>query len=156
MMTDLAVRCPQILQSCLIEIIGETVARQESRIRRIAAKEIIKRDNIIYYPEDSHDLMIAVVEIADLNYRLASPATYFFVELEGEPEPYSTDGILFSAFVHLVRIEEDLFAWGWHPEQVRALGLAINPGEELAWPITRDYVTIKDGEGNCRGYYRFS
>jgi hypothetical protein len=156
MLTDLAIRWPQVLQSYLIEIIGEIVERQETRIRRIAAKEIIKRDNIIYCPKDSQDLVKAMVEIAGLKYRLASASTYFPEELFNEPEPYSADGILFSAFVHLVRIDKDLFAWGSLPKQVRALGLAINPGEELAWPITRDWITIKDSEGNRRVYYRFS
>lgn len=153
---NIAIHCPQILQSHLLEIIGETVERQGTRVKRIAAKEIIKLDPILYYPKDGQDLMMAVVEIAELNYRLASPSTYFFLELDGEPEPYSTDGVLFHALVHLVRIEEDLCAYGWPPEQVRALGLATNPGEDVAWPITREFVSIKDRQGNVRTFYRLS
>ncbi len=150
------IHCARILQCHLIDIIGETVERQKTPVRRIAAKEIIKRDSIIYYPKDDEDVVIAAVEIADLKYRLASPSTYFAGELLSEPELYSAEGILFHGLVHLVRIEEDLFAWSWLPEQVRALGLAINPGEDVAWPITREFVTIKDREGNERSFYRLS
>ena len=121
---------------------------------KFAAKEIIKRDNIIYYPKDCQDLMIAVVEIAQLNCRLATPATYFSGEPDSELETYSADGILFASLVHVVRIEQDLFAWGWLPEQVRALGLAIYPGEGLAWPITREFVTIEERDGSRRPFYR--
>jgi hypothetical protein len=155
-MNNIAVHCPQILQNHLVEMIGETVERQGTRVKRIAAKEIIKRDPIPYYPKDSQDLMMAAVEIVELNYRLASPSTHFSAELEREVEPYSTDGMLFPAVVHTVRIEDDLFAWSWLPEQVRALGLAMNPGEDIAWPITREYVTLQDRDGNCRPVYRVS
>jgi len=49
-----------------------------------------------------------------------------------------------------------LCAYGWPPEQVRALGLAINPGEDVAWPITREFVSIKHRQGNVRTFYRLS
>jgi len=155
-MDDAVLRCPNVLGNYLIEIIGETVESQGTHIWRIAAKEIIKHDRILYYPKDCRDLMIAAVELADLNYRLVDSLSYFSGKLSGEPEPYSADGILFPAWVHLVRIEDDLFAWGWLPEQVRALGLVIKPGEEVAWPITREFVNIKDRVGNCRRFYRLS
>jgi hypothetical protein len=45
--------------------------------------------------------------------------------------------------VSLVRIEKDLLAYGWLPEQIRAHGLSINLGEEVAWPINGDFVAIK-------------
>ena len=56
--------------------------------------------------------MLAAVEIAELKYRLASSSAYFAAELIREPEPYSSDGILFPALVHLVRIEEDALDLG--------------------------------------------
>ena len=156
-MNDIIIRTSQILQSHLIDIIGEAVEHQSNQVRRLAAKEIIKRDDIIYFPKSSQDIMMAAVVIGDLNYRLASASNYFAGELlRMEEEPYAADGILFPALVHLVRIEQDLFAWQWLPEQVRALGLAINRGENVAWPITQDYVTIQDAEGNCRQCYRLS
>jgi hypothetical protein len=70
---------------------------------------------------------------------LLSFLAYFAAEFRGATEPYSVIGITFSALVYLVRIEKDLLAYGWLPEQIRALGLS---GEELAWPITGDFVAI--------------
>jgi hypothetical protein len=58
---------------------------------------------------------------------------------------------MFTTLVHLVRIEADLFAWGWLAERL-PLGLAINVGEEVDGPITREFVTIKDREGSCRPF----
>jgi hypothetical protein len=87
---------------------------------------------------------------------MTSSSTNFWGEVLGETEPYSADGILFSALVHLVRIEEDLFGYGWLPERIRALGLEINPGEDLVWPITREFVTIKNRDGNTREFHRLS
>lgn len=153
-MYDATIQFSEILCNYLIETIGETVERQRTQIRRIAAKEIIKRDAIMF--NTIGDPTALMVEIAELNYRLASASAYFAGELLNEPEPYSADGILFSALVHLVRIEGNLSAWGWCSEQIRALGLAINPGEEVAWPITSDWVAVTDGEGNCRPFYRLS
>jgi hypothetical protein len=65
-MYDIAIDYPQILGNYLIEIIGETLERQGTRVRRIGAKEIIKRDNIICHGKDGRSVMIAVVEIASL------------------------------------------------------------------------------------------
>jgi hypothetical protein len=155
-MDDAVLRCRDVLGNYLIELIGETVEPHGTHIWRIAAKEIIKHDSTLYYPKDCQDLMMAAVELTDLNCRLADPLNCFSEELSGEPEPYSADGILFPAWVHIVRIEDNLFAWGWLPEQLRALGLAIDPGDAVAWPITRGFVTIKDREGNCRRFYRLS
>ena len=156
MVKNIAIHCLPVLQSHLINIIGETVERQDTRVKRIAAKQIIKLDSILYYPKDGQDLMMSMLEIAELNYRLASPWTYFCGELEREPEPYSADGMLFHALVHLARIEEGLLIWEWHLERIRALGLEISPGEEIAWPITRDFVSIMDREGKLRRFHRFS
>jgi len=153
-MHDVAIHHPKILRNRLIEIIGEVVEGRGTRMRRIAAREIIRRDKIMINTNDWDSLML---EIADLECRLARPATYFAGDLLNEPVPYSADGILFPVLVHLVRrIEEDLFGWGWLPEQARALGLAVNPGEELAWPTSPDSYAIRDAKGNCRVYYRIS
>ena len=154
MMHNVSIQHPQIFRNYLIENIGETVERRGTLIRRVAAREIIRRDHIMLNANDRDSLML---EIADLEYRLARPATYFPEALHNERLPYSADGILFPVLVHLVRrIEEDLFGWGWLPEQARALGLAVNPGEELAWPTSPDSYAIRDAEGNCRVYYRIS
>jgi hypothetical protein len=129
-MHDIAIDQPQILRNLLIDIIGETVECQGTQIRRIAAREIVKRDKIMF---NASDRDAVIVEFADLEYRLARPSTYFAREFLNEPVAYSADGILFPVLVHLVRsIEEDLFGWGWLPEQAPALALAVNPGEELA------------------------
>jgi hypothetical protein len=95
-------------------------------------------------------------EIAEFNDRLASPSANFAAELHTESELYSADGVLFSALVHFIRVEEDLLNWGWHPERVRTFGLEINFDEDLAWPITRDWVTINDHRGNTREFYRLT
>jgi hypothetical protein len=153
-MHDIVIDQPKILRNVLINVIGETVECQGTQIRRIAAREIISRDKLMFNASDPDAL---IVEIADLEYRLARPSIYFARELLNEPVPYSADGILFPVLVHLVRrIEEDLFGWGWLPEQARALGLAVNPGEELAWPTSPDSYEMRDRAGNCRVYYRFS
>src|SRR5271167_4535041 len=117
---------PEVLPNYQIEIIGEMVERQTTQIRRMVAKKIIRLDSLIFYPQDCYEIMIAAVELEDLNCCLSSFLSYFAAEFRGAPEPYSADGIMFSALVHLVRIETDLFAYGWLPEQVRALGLSIN------------------------------
>ena len=153
-MHDIAIHHLQILRNHLTEIIGETVECKGTRIRRIAAREIVKRDRVMLNASE-RDVLIG--EFADLNCRLACPSIYFPRELYNEPVPYSAEGILFPVLVHLVRrIEEDLFGWGWLPEQARALGLAVNPGEELAWPTSPDSYEIRDRQGNCRVFYRYS
>jgi hypothetical protein len=153
-MHDVAIHHPKILRNHLIEILGEVVEHQGTRMRRLAAREIINRDKMMFNASDEDSLML---EIADLEFRLARPSIYFARELLNEPVPYSADGILFPVLVHLVRrIEEDLFGWGWLPEQARALGLAVNPGEELAWPTSPDSYAIRDEDGNCHIYYRIS
>jgi len=103
-------------------------------------------------PPDRDEL---VAELAYLAFRLANLSTYFRRELLNEPVPYSADGISFPALVQLVRIEENLFGWGWLPEHDRALGLAINPGDELVGASGPDSYTIKDRRGNCREFYRY-
>lgn len=122
----------------------------------MAAREIVRLCDIFYSACTHEEILVSLVAIVDLKHRLANPLAHFPDELLTEVEPYPAVGILFSALVHLVRIEEGMFAWGWHPEQLRALGLAVNPGDEIAWPITRDFVSIMDAEGNVRPFYRFS
>ncbi|MGO9449646.1 MAG: hypothetical protein ACLQDV_01185 [Candidatus Binataceae bacterium] len=151
-----AIYCPPVLQNHLIEIVGETLGRQDTWLMRVAVKKIIKLDSILSFPKDSQDLTRSVVEMAELNRRMASPWRYFFEEVEREPEPYLADGILFHALLFIVRLEGDLFAYGWLADQVRALGLAINPGDSVVWPITSEFVTIEDRHGNCRPFYRLS
>lgn len=140
-------------QNVLIKIIGETVEERDTKVRRMAARQIIKRDQIFNAICDPDALM---VEIGDLTDRLANPWANFAAELREEREPYAAEGISFSSLVHLVRVEDDLFAWGWLPERLRELGLEMNFDEELAWPITRDWLTIKGREGNLRRFYRHS
>jgi hypothetical protein len=153
-MNDMALLNPRVLQSYLIEIIGETVECQGARVTRIAAKEIVKCDTLLWNAKNDSDVMLAIVEIAEAKKRLTSPSIYFAAELLREPEPYSVDGILFPALVHLVRIEEDALGWGWLPEQLRALGLAMNYGEELRW-LTKEWAEISY-RGDHRRIYRFT
>jgi hypothetical protein len=154
-MLDTTLCCPEVLYNYLIEIVGETVEKSDSRFRRIAAKEVVKFYTINTL-NGGQAALVFLIQTVDLKHRLPSPSTYFAQELVSETEPYSAEGILFPALVHLVRIEEDMFAYGWLPEQLRALGLAIKSGEELDWPINRDFVSIKDREGNVRSFPRFS
>ena len=146
-----AVHNRRILRNIATEIIGETVGRG-TQISRLAAKEIINLDRIVFNGTDRDELM---AELAYLAFRLANLSTYFRRKLLNEPVPYSADGISFPALVQLVRIEENLFGWGWLPEHVRALGLAINPGDELVGASGLDSYTIKDRRGNCREFYRY-
>ena len=142
------------LQNILIKIVGEAVEGRDTKVRRMAARQIIKRDNIFFNAIGDSDALM--VEIGDLKDRLANPSANFAAELLEEQEPYSANGISFSSLVHLLRVEDDLFAWGWLPERLRDLGLEMNFDKELAWPITREWLTIKDREGNPRRFYRHS
>jgi hypothetical protein len=132
------------------------VEGQETKPRRLAAREIVRHCGILYNADSGPDALHTVVEIVTFQLHMTSSSTNFWGEVLGETEPYSADGILFSALVHLVRIEEDLFGYGWLPERIRALGLEINPGEDLVWPITREFVTIKNRDGNTREFHRLS
>ncbi len=155
-MLDEVFHHPEVLLNYLIEIVGDTVEGHETKLRRMAAREIVRLCNIFYGACNYQDILPCLVAIVAFNHRLANPSAYFSDELLTDEEPYSAEGISFPAFVHLVRIEEDMFAWEWRLEQLRALGLAINPGEQVAWPITRDYVSIMDAEGYVRRFYRSS
>jgi hypothetical protein len=147
---------PEVLGNYLIEIIGETVESQNTRIRRIAAKQIIKLYCLLYYPQNMSEFAMAVIELGALICRLAIASFCFAEEIRDEPEPYPADGITFSTLVHLVRIEADLFACSWHAERIRALGLTINSGDEICWTIPYEFITIKDRDENCRRFYRLS
>ena len=146
----------EVFLNLLVEIIGDVVEGKETKLRRIAAREIARLHDRISNADNGQEHSICILEFLDLKYRLADPDTYFFKELNEEPEPYSADWILFSALVHLIRIEDDMFSWEWLPDEIRALGLAINPGEEVAWPISREFVTIKDRDGTPRRFYPLS
>ncbi len=146
----------ELFLNCLVEIIGDVVEGKGTKLRRIAAREIARLHDRISNADDGQEYSRCILEFVDLKYRLADPCTYFFAELSAEPEPYSAAGILFPSLVHLIRIEDDMSSWEWLPEQIRALGLAINAGDEVAWPITREFVTIKDRDGNPRPFYQFS
>jgi len=155
-MYQVTIKRPTTLLNDLTEIIGDVVEGKETKLRRLAAIEIARVHIMFHNANNGQDVLIGVREFVELKYRLADPFAYFAEELRTEPEPYSADGILFPALVHLLRIEDGMFVWDWLPEQVRALGLAINPGEEIAWPITREFVTIKDRDGRPRRFYRLS
>ncbi len=142
------------LRKQLIEIVGEIVEFKGTKMRRVGARGVVKLDQILFYHHDSNYLML---EISDLEHRLADPSSYFKKELLNERPAYSADGILFPTLVQLVRgIEEDLFRWGWLPDQARALGLAVNPGEELAGASGLDSYSIRDAKGNYREFYRIT
>lgn len=155
-MFDPLLQRPEVLGNYLIEIIGETVQCQNTRIRRVAARQIIKLDCLLYYPQNMCEFAMAVIELVELICRLATASFCFAEQIRNEPQPYLADGISFSALVHLVRIEEDLFACGWHAERIRALGLTINSGDEICWTIPYEFITIKDRDENCRRFYRLS
>jgi hypothetical protein len=139
----------------MIELIGEAVASRAPGIRRAAAREIIKLDCFAFSVKSTDELTHLTRAFGEIEKHLANPSEYFDQALLSELEPYPGKGILFPALVHLVRIEQDALDWGWLPEQLRALGLAINHGEELTW-LTRDWAEISDHEGNRRRFYRFS
>lgn len=155
-MYQVTITRPETLLNVLTDLIGEVVEGKGTKLRRIAAREIARVHDLFHNARNGRDVLVAVHEFVELKWRLADPSPYFYEELCGEPEPYSTDGILFRALVDLLRIEDGMFVWQWLPEQVRALGLSINPGDELAWPITRELVTIKDCDGKPRPFYRLS
>jgi hypothetical protein len=149
-----ALNTHQALRKPLIEIVGEIVEFKGTKMRRVGAKEVAKLDQILFYHHDSNYLMI---KIDDLAYRLAHPSSYFEKELLNEPAVYSADGILFPILVQLVRgVEEDLFGRRWLPDQVRALGLAVNPGEQLAGASGLDSYSIRNAKGDYREFYRIT
>lgn len=141
------------LLAFMIEVIGEAIDARRPELRRAVAKEVIKLDHIALAMENMDPLAVALM-FAELE-NIADASSYFHPEQLGAPGPYSTEGITFPALVHLVRIEETALAWEWLPEQLRALGLAINQGEELTW-LTPEWAEIRDREGNLRQFYRLS
>ena len=154
MVRDPTIQSRRMLRNIAAEIIGRTVEGWRTEAKRFAAKEVIKLDNVVCRVGSRDEL---AVELACLEYRLAHPSVCFPGELLCEVPPYSADGILFPALVQLVREEENFFGcWGWHPEQVRALGLAMNPGDILVGRSGSSSYTIADGKGRWRDYYLFS
>jgi len=105
--------------------------------------------------KSTDDLTHLIRAFTEIEKHLAHPSRNFDQALLGELEPYPSTGILFSVQVHLVRIENDALGWGWLPEQLRALGLAIKHGEELTW-LTQEWAEISDREDSRRRFYRFS
>ena len=134
----------------MIELIGEAVAGREPGIGRAAATEIIKLDCFTFSVKNADELNHLMRAFVEIENRLAHPSKYFDQALLSELGPYPSSGILFHVQVQLVRIEQDALEWGWLPEQLRALGLAINHGEKLTW------LEISDREGSRRRFHRFS
>jgi hypothetical protein len=154
-MSDAATISIRIQIAAMIELIGEAVADREPGIRRAAAREIIKLDCFSFSVESADELTHLMRAFKEIEKHFARPSGYFDQALLSELEPYPGSGILFPALVHLVRIEQDALGWGWLPEQLRALGLAINHGEELTW-LTQEWTEISDREGYRRRFYRCS
>lgn len=153
LMPDVATISARTLVDQMIELIGEAVAGREPGIRRAAAREIIELDT--FSVKSTDDLTHMMRAFAELEDHLAHPSRYFDQALLSELEPYPSTGILFPVQVHLVRIESDALGWGWLPEQLLALGLAIKYGEQLTW-LTREWAEISDREGSCRRFYPLS
>ena len=148
----------EILLNFLTEIIADVVDGHGTRLRRIAAREIVRLQERFHNANNAQDVSVSAIELFDLKYRLADldPPDYFTEQLCRESEPYSADEITFPTLVQLVRMEDRMFFWGWLPEQVRALGLAIQSGEEITYEVTREFVIIKDRDGKLRPFYRLS
>jgi hypothetical protein len=148
----------EILLNFLTEIIAEVIDGHGTRLRRVAAREIVKLQERFHNANNGRDVSLSAIGLFDLKYRLADldPPAYFSEQLRGESEPYSADEIPFPALVQLVRMEDRLLFWGWLPEQVRALGLSIHPGEELTYDLTGEFIIIKDRDGKLRPFYRLS
>jgi hypothetical protein len=153
-MPDAATISVQMQIAEMIALIGEAVAGRAPGIRRAAAREIIKLHSFAFSVKSTYELSYLKRAFKEIEKRLANPSEYFDQALLSEGEPYPSGSILFPALVHLVRIEQDALGWGWPPEQLRALGLAINQGEELTW-LTREWAEISDREGNRTRFYRF-
>jgi hypothetical protein len=62
-------------------------------------------------------------------------------------------GIAFSAFIHLVRIENATLGRGWTAEDLRALGLDVQRDEELTW-LDAEHAEISDCNATVRYRYR--
>jgi len=143
----------QEMLAAFIEVFGETVDEKWPKLRRAAARMVAENLDRLSSAAEGGDLVILADILGELEDRLARVSTGFCREPLDEAEPYPTEGITFAALVHLARIEQDALAWGWSPEQLQALGLAIKQGESLTWP-TQEWAEICDRNGNRRTHYR--
>ncbi len=139
----------------MIELIGEAIAGREPGISRAVAREIIKLDCVSTLVKSTDDLTHLMRVFAEIANHFAQPSSYLDRASLSESEPYPSTGILFSVQVSLLRFEKAALGWGWLPEQLRALGLTINHGEELIWLID-EWAEIKERDGNSRRFYRLS
>ncbi len=139
----------------MIELIGEAIAGREPGVSRAVAREIIELDCFTTSVKSTDDLAHLMRVFAEMENRWAHSSTCLDQALLSESEPYPSTGILFSVQVSLVRIEKSALWWGWLPEQLRALGLAINHGEEITWLID-EWAEIKERDGRRKRFYRLS
>lgn len=122
---------------------------------RAVAREIIELDCFNTSVKSTDDLTHLIRVFAEIENHLVHSSRYLDKALLGKLEPYPSTGILFSVQVSLVRIEKSALVLGWIPDQLRALGLAINHGEELTW-LTDELAEIKERDGSHRRFYRLS
>ncbi len=141
------------MMMAMIELVGEAVDAFLPHLRRAAAQEVIRLEGI--NRPGLYEVPIFLLSLSELEERLEHASPHPRLEPCREPEPYPTDGITFPALVQIVRYEQAALAGGWLPEQLRALGLAIDQGELLRW-LTPESAAIRDREGNFRFFYRVS
>jgi hypothetical protein len=141
------------LAAQMIEVIGEAIAGREPGVSRAAARAIIELDCFTTSVKNTDDLTHLMRVFEEIENHWAHPSRYLDQALLRELEPYPSTGILFSVQVSLLRIEKYALGCGWLPEQLRALGLAINHGEQLIWLID-EWAEIKERDGSIRRFYR--
>jgi hypothetical protein len=150
-MRDPTIQTRRALRNIATEIIGEIVDGWSTGAKWSAAREVIKLDILV--ARGSREELAA--NLALLIYRLERPSACFPAKLLRETPLYSAEGILFPALVQLIREEDNFFGClGWLPEQVRALGLAMNPGDGLVGRSSSDSYTLQDKKGHQRDFYR--
>ncbi|MGO9057291.1 MAG: hypothetical protein ACLQU2_07885 [Candidatus Binataceae bacterium] len=121
----------QRVLAAFIEVFGKTVDAKWPGLRRAAARMVVDELDRFMSTAERVDLAVPVIILGELEDRLARASSCFRGELLGEEEPYPTEGITFTALVHLVRIEQDALDWGWSPAQLQVLGRAIKQDENL-------------------------
>jgi hypothetical protein len=135
----------------MIDRVGIAIEDSSPSVKRLVARKII--DAELYCVRSYRDILPLKLSISYLEEDLAMFSYDRRDDVGDGPGPYSIEGVTFRALVHLVRIENSAFKWGWTPEDLRAVGLDVRRGEEIMW-FDADHIEISDWSGSVRYRYR--
>jgi hypothetical protein len=149
---------PQIVEAR--HLIAEMIDRVEIAIedsspavKRLVALKIISFEAKFFSVHSDRDILPLKLSISELEQALATFSDDRRDGVGDSSSPYSIEGIAFSAFIHLVRIENATLGRGCTAEDLRALGLDVQRDEELTW-LDAEHAEISDWNGTVRYRYR--